>query len=115
MRLLSLDSENGARHLVAQGVDVKARDEFGRSVLFYAHSVEMIELLLDAGAEVSGIWTSPFVGSIHNPESHGIGVNALMYHIKDPNIVECLLDRGADVDEVSLTGKTALQYASSEA
>jgi ankyrin repeat protein len=38
-----------------------------------------------------------------------------MYHIEDAIIVECLLRHGADVNATCLTGKTALQYASSEA
>ena len=117
MRLLNIRCDRGARLLVAQGMDVRARDDFGRSVLFYARSVEMVQMLLDAGAEVNGIWNpslTPIVG-LCSPAHCGIGVNALMYHIKDVDMVKCLLQAGADVDETSLTGETALQYAPSEA
>jgi type II secretory pathway predicted ATPase ExeA len=115
MRLLEYQHDDGARVLVAQGMDVRARDDLGRSVLYYAQSVEMVEMLLHAGAEVNGIRIPAMVDhlEVHNPELYGIGLNALMYHIKDARIVECLLQHGADVDEKSMTGKTALQYASS--
>jgi hypothetical protein len=117
MRLLSFKCDNIAQHLLSQGVDIKVRDSLGRSVLFYPRSVKMVDILLDAGAEVNGIWTPSLVDSdaTSNPKSTGIGLNALMFHIDDAEIVECLLRHGADVNETSLWGKTALHYVSSEA
>jgi hypothetical protein len=117
MKLLSIDSRDGARLLVAQGMDVRCRDDYGRTVLFYARSLEMIEMLLEAGAEANGIWTSPQANPLetYGREASGIGVTALIYHIRDFGIVECLLRHGADVGERSLRGKPALYYASSEA
>ena len=117
MRLLDIRCDGGARPLVAQGMDVRARDDFGRSVQFCAKSVEMVQMLLDAGAEVNGIWTSPLIPLIgqYKPAYCGIGLNALMYHVEDVGIVKCLLQPGAEVDDPSLTGETALQYACSKA
>jgi hypothetical protein len=117
MRLLSYQCDNGARVLVAQGMSVNARDDLGRSVLFYAQSLEMIEMLLDAGAEVNGIWIPRLADTAeaYEPESNGIGLNALMYYIGDAEIVECLIRHGANVEEQSITGKKALDYAYSAA
>jgi hypothetical protein len=63
MKLLSWDCNSAARFLVAQGIDVRARDESGRSALFYTRSVEMVEMLLEAGAEVNEIWYITFGSS----------------------------------------------------
>jgi hypothetical protein len=118
MRLLIYQCDDGARTLVAQGIDVRARDDYGRSVLFYARSTEMVDMLLDAGAEVNGIWIPPRLGSneASNEDDHpGTGLNALMHHIGDARMVGCLIRHGADVNETSALGETALHFAPSEA
>ena len=71
----------------------------------------MIELLVDATVEVDGIWRSsladPITASCYG--SRGIGLNALMNHIDDAGIVDCV---GPTIDKTSSRGETSLHFAS---
>jgi ankyrin repeat protein len=88
------DSVNVARALVALGANVIASDDCGYRPVHLTTSREMLELLLNAGADVndSGGWSWPL--------AHACGV-------ADASLVQFLLERGAQPDLTS-SGETAL-------
>ena len=98
----------GAKNLIKQtGVDVNTKDEYGRSALFYANSLDAITMLLGQGADVNiidlfgnnvlHIWArkslltpmshkfittlaSSFFDKLTTPQSEGEGPFSLMNH-----------------------------------
>jgi len=90
------------KSLLAEGADVNARDEYGRTALMEAaafNEVDMVKMLIESGADVNAV--------------DKYGYTALMlaafYGFKE--IVELLLEHGADVSKENNNGYTALRLA----
>ena len=86
--------------LLDNGADVNARDKAGRTALFYVRNVVGIQLLLDNGADVR----------VRDND----GRTVLFYEIYDPETIDLLLDRGVDINARDDFGKTPLELALSD-
>lgn len=89
--------------LIDRGADVKARTNYGWTVLLEASRqgrAEVVKMLLDKGAEVN--------------QANSLGMTPLMYAsggIGYTGIVRMLLDKGADVKATDKDGFTVLMHA----
>ncbi|HEU4835663.1 MAG TPA: ankyrin repeat domain-containing protein [Pyrinomonadaceae bacterium] len=125
------------RWLLAHGAKVDARDSDGNTALMFAQTSSAVEALCDAGAAATA---SSNVGltALHYAAQHGNSevARALLSRGADPNTptrtgetplhyaalvyedVDCmavLLDAGADIDEETNDGMTALMLAARDA
>jgi ankyrin repeat protein len=96
-------SKDTAELLLARGADVNLKDKFGWTPLHFAAEsadVNIIELLLDKGAEV-------------NAKDDEAGFTALHHAVRlgKRNVAELLITRGADVNVKDKQGHTPLYVA----
>jgi uncharacterized protein len=94
-----------ARELVRQGVNVNAANRYGVTALALAclsGNIDMVELLLDAGADVQ-----------KKPQS-GESLLLIAARVGKPEPVRALLRHGADVDAKDRKGQTAIMWAAAE-
>ena len=122
------------------GVDVnKPINQDGQTLLFYAEEAELIDQLLRAGADArvrdaegrTPLFTFPYIQDVESAlqavrllMQHGVRINAqdnegntaLMVAVKGDNydMVQALLDAGANPNIKNKAGKTALQIARNE-
>jgi ankyrin repeat protein len=107
IRLAALSNHDRVleRFLSKTGIDVEAKDEAGRTALYWASDLgcdKIVQLLLDRGADVN---TQGW--------EYGSALQAASYEDHD-KIVQLLLDRGADVNAQGGEYGNALQEASGE-
>lgn len=97
--------------LLKRGADVHFKSEYGNALHFAAFKqrTEIARLLLDRGIDVNA--KSRRIGSFRNE----LGLTALMYAAvseqDNSDLVELLIERGADVHAVSAGGETAMDLA----
>lgn len=86
--------------LLARGADVDGRSTFGLTALMTGNNEEIVQILLDANADVK--------------LTDDAGEDALMERATSPGIVRLLLSAGADPRAASIDGATALILAAGE-
>ena len=87
------------KFLVTQGVDINAKDEYGRTALMWAttfNEINIVKLLIDFGVDVNV------------SDKHGYTALMLAAFYGFTDIVALLLEHGADVNKENKYGKTAL-------
>ena len=98
-------SPSDVRKAIKNGADVNKKDQHGTTPLKlavgYNKNPEVIQVLLDAGADVNG--TSGYGGST--------ALMSATYGTDNPVVMKMLIDAGADVNAEDGLGRTALMYA----
>lgn len=86
------------RLLIAHGTNVNAGNNTWKTPIVTAYSPEMLNLLLDNGADVN---------------AHDKGETLLIKHLRNPRVelVKVLLERNVNVNATDEKGRTALDYA----
>jgi uncharacterized protein len=88
----------GVRDLIAKGVNVNATDFRGTTPLINARNLEMVRVLLDAGADVNMSTTfTPLMAAINSVPFVG-----------DKEIVSYLLNAGADINATNIYGENVM-------
>ncbi len=89
-------NSKGIRKAIADGADVNAKDQEGRTSLFSAKKKKIAELLISKGADVNakmkGGWTP-----LHSTTSS--------------EVIEVLIAKGADMNAMNDEGETPLDWA----
>ena len=134
------DPISAVKHLLKQGYDVNKKDAAGFTPLMIAAglgNVEMVQLLLDAGADVfitdSGMGTTALhkaaqcgskevaellldKGAFIDPQAPTLGNTPLLDAVwhKHKDMVACLLHRGARTELTTRSGRTPMDFAKSD-
>jgi hypothetical protein len=119
-------SDDLARWLVAQGLDVDTADALGRTPLYQRASAgKDLTLLLELGADVNGSRRSPVMAAINHPEAlrvllqHGADIDAhtgdgTPLHraaLRSAESTRILLDHGANPAVLDRAGRTPVAAA----
>lgn len=97
----------GMQKLIKSGADINAiteRDQpwMGQCALSYAinsNSLEAVQILLDAGADVNTAVTSPFITANKNSNVRNLSILSHAINVKAPiAIIKALIKKGAKVD-----------------
>ena len=99
MHAVDIESKEKLEFLVANGADIDAIDDQGKTALMRAKSVEMAALLIDEGADIE--------------YEIDCGETPLLYAIyfKRVEMIRLLLDEGADIEYENRYRQTPLCYA----
>lgn len=121
----------GVKQYLREGVDVDARDRYGRTPLMYSLSnLETVRYLVGKGADVNArdndgetpLIKAAFLGQLDvvrylvekgadmNAQSQN-GETPLMRAIRDLDVVKYLVEQGADLNAVDQNGETLLLKA----
>jgi uncharacterized protein len=133
MRGASWQYIEGIKILLAAGAEINATSKIGETVLISGaygcfganrdkretiqHALEAIKLLLEAGADVNAqTFPEPYIERTHPRQVIRVGlITTLMNAVNCPNeIVQVLLDAGANINAVDQDGETALMKARPE-
>ena len=98
-----------------RGADLSAVNDDGMAALHLAakySSPEIVELLLDHGAEVNARVQFPNPDDVYRESSRSTPLHLAVQHNADPAVTAALLDRGADVHLQNARWETPLHLAS---
>lgn len=106
--VVHLKGHDFARELIRAGADVDARGESGDTPLWQVTDVEGVQLLVDAGADVNARLT-------RGGETFSRGATPLhrAARLGDAEMVQVLIEGGANVRSADRDGVTPLHYAKS--
>ncbi len=123
LRLCSKGTPEDVRQALKVGANIDARDERGMTALMYAArgnaDPEVMTVLLDAAAEFNktGLWqkgkSTLGFKTVDVNDGNKDGMTALMFAVENnsPDVVQVLLDAGADVNAEDKKKRTALDFA----
>jgi len=100
-KLTKINKTNLMRHLIAAGAQVNAKNQYGKTPLFYATTVPTAQLLLDKGAAV-------------NPTDRFGQTVLFIYDNIDPGVIALLVHNGADANAINNHDQSALTYAATQ-
>ena len=92
-KLLEAKTAEETKMALEIGANVNAKDENGKTALFFAKTKEQVKLLVDAGADINA--------------TDGYGCTALFFSKKAEH-TEALIDSGIDINKQDFRGRTAL-------
>ncbi|MBR1601483.1 MAG: ankyrin repeat domain-containing protein [Alphaproteobacteria bacterium] len=91
--LLNAKTAKETEKALTMGANVYAKDENGRTALFFAKTKEQVKLLVDAGADINATDDSG---------------NTALFFAKTVKQAEALIDAGIDINKQNFSGRTAL-------
>ena len=112
MSLIRSHRSQQAAALIASGIDVNARDEYGNTLLHFAAfhgQIELVKLLLATGADINAVDKSS--STVLHRVARGGGINHVTPPKANMEIFKVLLALGANVNATTDMMYTPLHWA----